>query len=208
MPHLLGALGFTVNEHSRRAPCLLHGGRNPTAFSWREDGLWHCFSCDKGGDKIALIRAVHRCSFRDAVNFLAALGGARLESQTLSSHEIAEKRKRHANAKEASLGICDSIIWLRREYAQRLIRCERLLRTCGTIMKAGAAGDDPLKHARLWDVLGILAPLSTHYLAALNFLDSADTEMLVRYVLGTTEQREMIFSGEEDGFAQQRDSRS
>jgi hypothetical protein len=44
MPHLLAALGFAVNERTRRCACLLHGGRNPSAFSWRYDGRWCCFS--------------------------------------------------------------------------------------------------------------------------------------------------------------------
>ena len=57
---LLETLGFVVNERTRRAPCLLHSGSNPTAFAWREDGRWHCFSCDMGGDRIALVREVRR----------------------------------------------------------------------------------------------------------------------------------------------------
>jgi hypothetical protein len=75
MPDLLLALGFEANERTRRAPCILHRGSNRTAFSWREDGRWHCFSCERGGDKIALIRAVRQCSFSEAVDVLAALAG-------------------------------------------------------------------------------------------------------------------------------------
>ena len=73
MPRLLAELGFAVNERTRRAPCLLHSGSNPTAFAWREDGRWHCFSCGEGGDRIALVRAARRCSFREAVEFLSGV---------------------------------------------------------------------------------------------------------------------------------------
>jgi len=38
MPRLLDALSFRVNERTRRCACLLHGGSNQTALSWREDG--------------------------------------------------------------------------------------------------------------------------------------------------------------------------
>src|SRR5712691_2912375 len=81
---LLAALGFDVNERTRRCACILHGGANPTAFSWREDGRWHCFSCGRGGDRIALVRAVCGCSFREAVTFLAQLAGVEYRVQKLS----------------------------------------------------------------------------------------------------------------------------
>jgi hypothetical protein len=75
MPVLLSHLGFQVNERVRRSKCILCAGHNPTTFSWREDGRWHCFRCNSGGDKITLIRCVLQCGFRDAMQVLSRLAG-------------------------------------------------------------------------------------------------------------------------------------
>jgi hypothetical protein len=75
MPALLAHLGIVVNERTRRSQCILCGARNSTTFSWREDGRWHCFRCGAGGDKIALVRGVLKCGFREAMQVLSELGG-------------------------------------------------------------------------------------------------------------------------------------
>jgi hypothetical protein len=100
VPRLLEALGFAVNERTRRAPCPIHSGKNPTAFAWREDGRWHCFSCSAGGDRIALVRAVRQCGFSQAVQFLAALAGVEYKPGIVS-REIIEQQKR-ISEREAS----------------------------------------------------------------------------------------------------------
>jgi CHC2-type zinc finger protein len=102
MPRLLATLGFTVNERTRRCACILHGGSNPTAFSWHERGHWRCFSCGAGGDRIALARAVRRCSFREAVRFLAVLAGIEYKPGFLSRETIeCQKKLREREAAEA-----------------------------------------------------------------------------------------------------------
>jgi hypothetical protein len=73
MPQLLDSLGFTVNIRTRRCCCILHGGNNPTAFSWTEQGLWKCHSCGAGGNKVALVRAARKCSYLEAIQFIAQL---------------------------------------------------------------------------------------------------------------------------------------
>ena len=93
MVRLLESFGFVVNERTRRAPCLLHSGSNPAAFAWREDGRWHCFGCGRGGDRITLVREARRCSFREAVEFLAILAGVEYKPGILS-HETIERQKR------------------------------------------------------------------------------------------------------------------
>jgi hypothetical protein len=87
MPRLLESLGFTVNERTRRCACLIHGGANPSAFSWAQEGWWKCYSCGAGGDRIALVRAVRECSFREAVEFLAKLAGISVPDWRVSPAE-------------------------------------------------------------------------------------------------------------------------
>jgi hypothetical protein len=78
MARLLIYLGIPVNERTHRSACLLHGGTNPTAFSWAQNGLWHCFSCERSGDKYDLIQSALKCSFREALKLMAVLAGVDL----------------------------------------------------------------------------------------------------------------------------------
>jgi DNA primase len=50
-----------VEVRRNRARCIVHGGSNPHSFSINpEKGLWHCFSCQHGGDLIDLCELVER----------------------------------------------------------------------------------------------------------------------------------------------------
>jgi hypothetical protein len=89
MARLLEALGFDVNKRTRRCACLLYGGSNPSAFSWAESGIWYCYSCGAGGNRIALVRAVRRCHSRGALEFLALLADVTLGRRRASREEIA-----------------------------------------------------------------------------------------------------------------------
>jgi hypothetical protein len=88
MPALLRALGFAVNERTKRAPCRLHGGSNPSAFSWTDSGLWRCHSCGRGGDRIQLVRAIRGYSFKETIKFLASLAGVDYDHSQVSQTEI------------------------------------------------------------------------------------------------------------------------
>jgi hypothetical protein len=95
MPRLLAELGFQANERTRRCPCSLHGGSNPSAFSWTDSGLWHCHSCGRGGVKIKLVRIVRTCSFREASEFLATLAGVEYKPGFLSRESIEYQKRMH-----------------------------------------------------------------------------------------------------------------
>lgn len=50
--------------------------RNTTAFSFDDDGKWHCFACNaKGRGSLDLVMAVKQCGFKDAVSFLEGITG-------------------------------------------------------------------------------------------------------------------------------------
>ena len=93
MPTLLRTLGFVVNERSHRCRCLLHDGKNPQAFCWRDEGLWHCFSCGRGGDKLALVQEIKGCNFKAALQFMAVLAGVKLADSTNFREELARNRR-------------------------------------------------------------------------------------------------------------------
>ncbi len=93
MPHLLVALDLDANERTHRLRCPLCGSKNPTAFSWREDGLWHCFRCGAGGDKFTLVRRLLGCDFRKALQFLASLAGVEAGSNSQAEVERAKRER-------------------------------------------------------------------------------------------------------------------
>ncbi len=51
--------------------CPFHGDRTPSLYLNPEKGLWHCFSCGRGGDGIRLVMEVRRMDFADAVKEMA-----------------------------------------------------------------------------------------------------------------------------------------
>lgn len=191
MPRLLVALGFAVSERTRRGACRVHGGRNPSAFSWRHDGRWYCFSCGAGGDKIALVRAVRKCSFREAVALLAALAGVEFRSFRMSRKEIAQTRWRRTQAERAAWKIVDEVGRFRRNYADALHRAERLCWRIGERLRLAFALEE---QDACWDALARLCPAQTFFLAAWNFFFSATADALTRGALASPGERRKIIS--------------
>lgn len=106
---LLISLGFKLaaaNYIELRGPCLIHGGNNPTAFSYRTDiNRWRCYTkkCELGrngssdNDIIAIVQKVNNLSFLDALQYLAdfaCLGiDVRDSSNTSTAREDFSSRK-------------------------------------------------------------------------------------------------------------------
>jgi CHC2 zinc finger len=193
MARLLEALGFAVNERARRAPCRLHSGSNPTAFSWREDGRWHCHSCGAGGDRIALVRTTHGCSFREAVEFLAALAGVKFRPTRLSQREIAQGLRRREQTEQAAWQIADETARLRRYYTDALHRAERLQERIGNeILRSSSEAT----RETAWGRLARIVPAHTFYFAAWNFVWDAKPDTIVRFVLAPSAERRRFILGD------------
>ena len=176
---LLKTLGFSISARSRRCSCLLHGGQNPTAFTWTESGRWFCFSCGKGGDRIALVRAVKKCSFRDAVAFLAAIAGVRFSPRRRSRAELLRLLDKRQRAAWLAWQVHDEIVSVRSKFRDRLLRAERLQWITGERLRAASAFAEQEHH---WSVLARLAPVATFFLASVYFIDHADTARLIGFV--------------------------
>jgi len=89
MEILISALGGEPGKRGRTR-CFLHGGNNPTTFSYTEDGLWYYFAEGKGGDAVDLVMEAKGYSREEALKFLADLGI--IEAQ-LALRNKREKRK-------------------------------------------------------------------------------------------------------------------
>lgn len=194
MPELLSALGFGVNTRTRRAPCILHGGSNASSFSWRDDGLWHCHSCGEGGGKITLVRAVRRCGFREAVEFLAALAGVEYRARHVSPQEIARLRARRERAEAAAWDVQDRFVRLQSGYARALRLVEKLQRAIGERLSREIPSE---RAERLWAMLARIAPVSGSLFAVWGYLGQADIPTRIRFALGSPAERRAMVFGEE-----------
>jgi hypothetical protein len=193
MARLLEALGLEVNERSRRCACLLHAGSNRTAFSWREDGLWHCFSCGAGGDRVALVQAVRRCGFVEAVKFLAALAGVEYRGRRVSRRQLARMHARRERAEAAGWAIRDALVSFESKCARALILVERLQRAIGQRLAGMAEGE---ASNALWGMLAGLAPVAGYFLAVWDFLGRANPEARIRFALASSGERGALVLGD------------
>lgn len=197
MPILLQALHFEVNERTRRCPCILHGGSNRTSFSWRQDGLWYCHGCGAGGDRISLVRAAWNYSFQDAMAFLAQLAGVQYEPKRLSRQEIKRTSIYRNRCAAAAWKIRDEVSHLRIYYRDGLQRSERLWWNLGKALRDCVNEED---RERVWCQLERLAPVSTFFLAAHNFLCDADALLRVQLALASPDQRRALIWGGINGY--------
>ena len=162
MPELLDTLGIPINTRTRRAPCLLHNGSNPSAFSWTDAGMWFCFHCGKGGDKLTLVEEVRKCSFLDALRFLAALAG--IEWADLNSVEVrrqlaqAKRKAQRVKAAAQKLHALEQDLLLAAR--EELLSLHRLRRNAGRRLTAIRRGEKPRfadEEEVSWSALALVA---------------------------------------------------
>jgi len=192
MPRLLAALGFTVNERTRRGPCPVHGGSNPSAFAWTDSGLWRCHSCGRGGDRIALVRAVRNCDFREALRFLASLTGVELEQDKRADTERL-RQERQAEEGAAYL-LADAEHDLLLELTEELESLRRLHRKASASLAAGQ------KPELCWAALRFVADTLPRTDAAYCISAFAGAVEQARFALHPELRPAMIDSALERGF--------
>jgi DNA primase len=103
---LLKNLGFKVSRSTGsevRAPCIMHGGDNPTGFSMRTDSkTWRCFTRQCEQDKLgasqsdifALVMKVKNVPFVESVKYLASFAGLNLDLENMFIEQTSESRRR------------------------------------------------------------------------------------------------------------------
>jgi hypothetical protein len=139
------------------------------------------------------VRAVKNCSFRDAVEFLAAFAGVEFHQSRSPREEILRVHARRERAEVLAWALRDGIVFLesRSAYALRLV--EQLQRAIGERLKI-EIGEGVAE--TLWDALSQIAPLATYFLATFDFLGRANAEDRIRFALATGVERRTIVLGE------------
>jgi hypothetical protein len=197
MDKLVNELGIVVNRRTRRARCLLHGGDNPTSLSWTEDGLWHCFSCRRGGDKIALVREARGCGFRAAVAFLGALAGVGLADDLSVRDQLRRRRRerqRLAAAAKRLLALERTALLAARDELHSLADLRRTAGNRLAELEAGAperwAGEGKIA----WEALRLVADQEAGAAAAYYVAAFSSPAERARFALRPAERQEMVRS--------------
>lgn len=205
MPELLAALGIPVHTRTHRAPCMLHGGSNPTAFSWRDDGRWHCFSCDSGGDRIDLVRAARECSFPEALGFLAEMAGVKLNRGTSGQrrYELDAERLERDRVQAAADRLRDAELQLELACCARLRRAELIRGYAEGRLKAihnGTAERFPGEADIYWQLLAMAHDRIRMLTAAYTVIGFADHKTRKRFVLRPRDREQMISAALNEGW--------
>ncbi len=106
---VLQVAGFDVDGRTRRIRCPLHGGDNPSSFSFTTQHF-KCFACDVGGDIFDLAMRLRSMSFREAVEHVASIAGMspgvspiRTRAQVLDRAVVARRRATLRTFRESRL---------------------------------------------------------------------------------------------------------
>jgi hypothetical protein len=186
MPTLLRHLGFDVNERTHRTRCLICGGHNRTTFSWRGDGRWHCFRCGAGGDKYALVQAVCRCGFVEALRTIAQLAGLDLSAYPVDSHALAREKRKRRRVDEAAEKYLLLEYQARADYGAWLCTLERLRDVVGedlAHLQEGSPARQDERAERMWEALAVVSQDLPEALAGYYLLAFASEDERQRFVL-------------------------
>ena len=193
MEALLPELGFHVNSRTRRAACRLHGGTNPSAFAWEEDGRWICFNCGKGGDKIALVKAVRGCGFKEALAFLGRLAGVEVFQHRPNSRELAERRRKQARVEYAAEKLRLLEAHLRRRYREEIHKIEQLKQKASRILKEKSEHRESQALAEwAWSAVGVVIKWLPQLTAAYSILCFASAGERAKFALHPEQAEEII----------------
>lgn len=107
---LVMSLGFKISYDGQdeiRAPCIIHGGDNKTAFCFKKGSKrFYCYTkgCENdsgevNNDIISLVMKVNRCSFSSAVSFLSSITGYSVDDGEVEEAEAAGIKKDRERSK-------------------------------------------------------------------------------------------------------------
>jgi DNA primase len=75
--------------------CPFHDDKNPSLQISNGKGLYHCFSCQAGGDSIGFVQEMEKISFRDAVEVIANRFPSAVVRQPYGQRRMSPENKRN-----------------------------------------------------------------------------------------------------------------
>jgi hypothetical protein len=130
--------------------CPFHADKSPSFYVHPGKGVFCCHGCGVGGDVFEFVRLLHNCSFRQALESLAARAGVQLEgfqpSPELTAKVAALKSQREEQL-DFQRFVIDRIETINRQY-RSLGRAATHAENC---LRAGES--DPFVQEIAWDAL-------------------------------------------------------
>jgi len=117
-----------------RMPCPIHGGKNPTSFSFTDHG-YCCFSCGACGGLLDLTEALLGINRKEALEYLADKAGISIEDRPAENKPIAIKPIRRSPAITENTDLINlkidlkAIEILRGHYTWQLMNARKRLKT-------------------------------------------------------------------------------
>ena len=168
---ILRRTGDVVGRNGRTR-CPLHGGKNPTAFSFDEStGVFNCFSCGQKGDKVSFVQKRLRVDFREALHWLngSNSGPLPIRPRNLEAVRLATVLQK-----------------ARTEETERLVREYRDLANTRHIAELELSQGDSVV---AWDVLKLVTERRRWLIAALNVLDFGSAQFVIPFLIGSPHEK-------------------
>jgi hypothetical protein len=196
MRQTLRVLGVRV-RNAKRSDCPLCKGNSIGTIAFTEK-LWHCHRCGEGGDVFSLVRAVNRCDFPGALNFVAELAGLRLpQGQTSDFHRQSAHKKRQRDRVEdgaRKLGVLEHSLLLKsRDLIHEAERSAQRVNERLAALLRGEPERSPREQERLWQSLQAAELLLRVETPIYTLLSFGAPEERARFVLHP-EMRDQIIS--------------
>jgi hypothetical protein len=170
-----------------RADCVLCKGSQTGTISYK-DNVWHCHRCQRGGNVFDLIKFVHKCSFRSALEYLAHKAEVQLDEPHNASE--AARLRRETKQRKRERERIDALCAESTEQERNLrLECRRQLHLCDGILALPAPWDEDQ-----WSLAVIAHELSSEHLAPeYTLLSFGAADVTTRYVMaGDVERAQML----------------
>jgi DNA primase len=130
--------------------CPFHTERTPSFVVNRGKQVFYCHGCQVGGDVFELVRRLHRCSFRQSLEFLAIRAGLQIDGFKASAESTAKVSALKAErAKQAQLArLRDNCLRATNQRYRSLCRAATNAENC---LQAGKV--DAYEQDLAWDAL-------------------------------------------------------
>ncbi len=127
--------------------CPFHSDHAPSFSVHPGKGVFLCRGCGVGGDIFSFIQLLHKCGFRQSVEFLAARAGLKLEDFNASpelTQKVSEMKAKRRDLEDFERFLNDRIEAVNRQY-RALGRAATHAEDC---LRAGES--DPYVHEMAW----------------------------------------------------------
>lgn len=160
-----------------RGLCPLHPEKTPSFFVNEDRGIFHCFGCGEGGDRLTFIQKIEGVDFKGALAYLGLTDQSKITREKIRKLQTVKRASR--NLRAWALALSEKIGTRMLESGNRAYMAKKILRELPGADKEFLQGEIK-KATRRWQILStleedVLDPKQT----AILWKDREDIERLV-----------------------------